>query len=62
MSLTPGQRATRSLALGPDKVRAFAELTGDYNPLHFDEAFAARTPFVACTLTTSASAVIVSPM
>ena len=47
MSLTPGQRATRSLTLGPDKVRAFAELTGDYNPLHFDEAFAARTPFGA---------------
>ena len=45
MSLTPGQRATRSLTLGPDKVRAFAELTGDYNPLHFDEAFAARTRF-----------------
>ncbi|HEX6807332.1 MAG TPA: MaoC family dehydratase [Gemmatimonadaceae bacterium] len=45
MSLTPGQRATRSLTLGPEKVRAFAELTGDYNPLHFDEAFAARTRF-----------------
>jgi acyl dehydratase len=45
MSLTPGQRASRSLALGPDKVRAFAELTGDYNPLHFDEAFTARTRF-----------------
>jgi len=41
----PGQRATRSLTLGPDKVRAFAELTGDYNPLHFDHAFAARTRF-----------------
>jgi len=47
MSLTPGQRAARSLTLGPDKVRAFAELTGDYNPLHFDEAFAARTRFGA---------------
>ena len=47
MSLTPGQRATRSLTLGPEKVRAFAELTGDYNPLHFDEAFAARTRFGA---------------
>src|SRR5689334_16235539 len=45
MSLTPGQRATRSLTLGPDKVRAFAELTGDYNPLHFDEAFVATTKF-----------------
>lgn len=45
MPLTPGQRATRSLTIGADKVQAFAELTGDYNPLHFDEAFAKRTRF-----------------
>ncbi|HEY7895050.1 MAG TPA: MaoC family dehydratase [Gemmatimonadaceae bacterium] len=45
LSVSVGQRATRSLTIGPDQVRAFAELTGDYNPLHFDEAFAARTRF-----------------
>jgi acyl dehydratase len=40
-----GQTATRSLTLTLGHVRAFAELSGDYNPLHFDEAFAARTKF-----------------
>ena len=28
-----------------EHVRSFAEITGDYNPLHFDEAFASRTRF-----------------
>ena len=45
MSIEVGQKATRSLTLGPDEVRAFATLSGDYNPLHFDEAFAEATPF-----------------
>lgn len=40
-----GQRATRSATLTADHVRRFAELSGDYNPLHFDEAFAAGTRF-----------------
>ena len=26
-------------------VRAFAEVSGDYNPLHLDEDYARRTPF-----------------
>jgi acyl dehydratase len=45
MNLTIGQTATRSLTLTEAHVRTFAELSGDYNPLHFDEAFAAGTPF-----------------
>jgi acyl dehydratase len=45
MSLTVGQRASRSLALTAEHVRKFAEISGDRNPLHFDEAFAARTKF-----------------
>ncbi len=40
-----GQRASRTLTLTPRHVETFAELTGDYNPLHFDEAFAAKTKF-----------------
>lgn len=35
----------RRLTLTSDHVRTFAELTGDYNPLHFDEGFAAQTKF-----------------
>ncbi len=45
MSLQVGQTARRSLTLTQAHVRTFAELTGDYNPLHFDEAFARGTKF-----------------
>ena len=45
MSLAIGQKATRSLTLTSDHVKMFAELTGDYNPLHFDEEFTAKTKF-----------------
>jgi acyl dehydratase len=45
MNVTVGQRAERSLTLTAAHVKTFAELTGDYNPLHFEEAFAARTKF-----------------
>jgi len=42
-----GQRARRSLTLTERHVATFAELTGDYNPLHFDDDFASRTRFGA---------------
>ena len=45
LDLEVGQRASRSLTLSEAHVRTYAELTGDYNPLHFDEAFAAQTTF-----------------
>ena len=45
LELEVGQRAARSLTLTADHVRGYAELSGDYNPLHFDERFAAGTPF-----------------
>src|SRR6187455_910198 len=43
--LTVGRRASRRLTLTAAHVRAFAEISGDYNPLHFDEAFATKTKF-----------------
>ena len=45
MPVTVGQRAERSLTLTSKHVQTFAELTGDYNPLHFDESFVSRTKF-----------------
>ena len=43
MSLSVGQTATRSLTLTSRHVALFADLTGDRNPLHFDESFAKAT-------------------
>ncbi len=45
MNLAVGQKATRSLTLTEDHVAAYAKMTGDYNPLHFDADFAAGTKF-----------------
>ena len=45
MKVAVGQRAERSLTLTQRHVETFAKLTGDYNPLHFDETFAAKTKF-----------------
>lgn len=38
-----GSRATLTRTFRHDDVEAFAVLSGDRNPLHFDAAFAART-------------------
>ena len=45
MDLFVGKKVTRSITLKAEHVRTFAELTGDYNPLHFDESFTAKTEF-----------------
>ena len=45
MKIFIGQKATRSITLTTDHVKTFAELSGDYNPLHFDDSFVARTKF-----------------
>lgn len=45
MDLSVGQKAVRSLTLTEEHVKTYADITGDYNPLHFDEDFASRTKF-----------------
>ena len=40
-----GSRATWTRTIGADDVEAFAQISGDRNPLHFDPEFAAATPF-----------------
>ena len=45
MTLAVGQTATRQLTLTAEHVRKYSEISGDYNPLHYDESFAAATRF-----------------
>ena len=45
MELHVGQKATLSATLSDEHVRKYAEISGDYNPLHFDTAFAEKTKF-----------------
>jgi acyl dehydratase len=45
MNLVVGQIARRSATLTEEHVRLYSQITGDRNPLHFDEAFTAGTRF-----------------
>lgn len=45
MELNVGAKAQRTLTITAEHVNTYAELTGDYNPLHFDEIFTAKTRF-----------------
>lgn len=45
LALRIGQSATRTKTVTDADLRAYAGITGDYNPLHFDDAFAAATRF-----------------
>ena len=43
--LQVGQRASYRRTIGDDDVRSFAQITGDDNPVHLDEAVAAQSRF-----------------
>ena len=43
--VTVGQNIQRELSVTEAMVKGYAEITGDYNPLHFDEEFAGKTRF-----------------
>ena len=45
MELKIGDSFSRTREVTDALVRAFAELSGDFNPIHLDEEFAARTRF-----------------
>lgn len=45
LELNIGDEAKRTLEVTSERVQLYAEITGDRNPLHFDEAFAAQTKF-----------------
>lgn len=45
MNCVPGQSAVRILEVTHAMVEAYAGITGDRNPLHFDETFASRTRY-----------------
>jgi len=45
MTLEVGQTATRSATFTADDVELYARLSGDRNPLHFDQEFVAGTRF-----------------
>lgn len=44
-AIRPGDEATVVRTITPDDVRRFAELTGDANRLHVDQAFAEASPY-----------------
>ena len=45
MKIKPGDTASLSKTITDNDIRAFAEVSCDYNPLHLDEAFAQQTRF-----------------
>jgi 3-hydroxybutyryl-CoA dehydratase len=46
--LAIGHSATMTRTVQVEDVKSFAELSGDFNPIHLDEEFAATTRFGRC--------------
>jgi 3-hydroxybutyryl-CoA dehydratase len=44
-TLEPGTKASRTQTISDEVIRAFADLTGDHNPIHLDDDYAADTRF-----------------
>ena len=44
-SLQLGEKASRTTTISDEMIRLFADLTGDANPVHLDDAYAAGTRF-----------------
>ena len=44
-SLNPGEKATRTTTITDEMIRLFADLSGDNNPVHLDDAYARTTRF-----------------
>lgn len=45
MNLNVGQKAVRTMTVTEEHVQMYANITGDQNPLHFDESFVKKTNF-----------------
>lgn len=45
MKFKPGDTASLSKTIRDEDIRAFAELSGDFNPVHLDDEFARTTRF-----------------
>ena len=45
LSLQTGDTASRTTPISDEMIRLFADLTGDTNPVHLDDAYAAGTRF-----------------
>lgn len=45
MALSIGDQATRRKTFSDEDVRAFAQISGDTNPIHLDDRYAAQTRF-----------------